>query len=122
MELVKKTGVPLKQAGDKLSSSDINQINSAVNQSIDAVNQLLKSDCNINQEVGNYNKEFNLENAIASVPKSRRVRGLCIKFLSSESHNYVTCIYQGPTVDDLDWVKTENWEELGFDYIDGGIW
>lgn len=122
MDIINKTNIPKKQVGDKLSSEDINRINSSVNQSIDAINQLLKSDCNINQEIGDYNKEINLSDAVEFVPKSRRSRGMCIKFLSSDTHKYITYIYQGEDTSDEEWNKSDNWEELGFDYIDGGIW
>ena len=59
MELLNKTGVPVKSSGDGLSHKDVNNINSAINNTVDVVNLDLINYCNINQEIKNYSKTFN---------------------------------------------------------------
>lgn len=115
MNLVNKTDVPVKNPGDKLTSQDINKINQILNQSVDAINYVLKLECNLNAEVGDYERIFTLEEAIELVPLGRRVLGILIQFLSKDG---LSCFrYKGGT-----WEDQGNWESVEFDYIDGGVW
>lgn len=122
MNTVDKTGVGRKNKGDKLSSDDINKINSSLNSSIDAINYSLKDSCNLNLEVGDFNRIFTLEEAISLVPVDRRVPGLEIRFLSAEN-NFSLFIYMGQNVDSDSWENLSYWLDLrNTNYIDGGLW
>ena len=120
--LLEKTGVPQKVAGDGLSHRDINNINSTVNNAIDAINLDLKDYCNVNQEINNFSKVFSLYDAINAVPKSRRRLGLKLRYLSSNSPiSYCEYVFCGLSIDDENWSNTNNWT-LPFIEVDGGEW
>lgn len=122
MELLNKTGVPIKNPGDGLSHKDINAINSTVNNAIDAINLTITNYCNVNQEINDFSKTFTFLEAIKLVPVARRKSGLVVKYLS-ESRFYREYIfnYPGKTFTDEDWLLFDNWS-LPFDQIDGGEW
>ena len=122
MELLNKTGVPIKNPGDELSHKDINAINSTVNNAIDAINLTITNYCNVNQEINDFSKTFTFLEAIKLVPVVRRKSGLVVKYLS-ESRFYREYIfnYPGKTFTDEDWLLFDNWS-LPFDQIDGGEW
>ena len=120
MDLLNKTGVPLKSSGDGLSHKDINNINSAVNNSIDVINLDLKNYCNINQEMRNYSKTYTFSEAVKLVPKSRRSSGLRLRYLDLDN-SYKEFIFSCPEVTEENWIEEDNWK-LPFDVIDGGEW
>lgn len=121
MDTINKTGVPSKTPGDSLSHQDINAINSTTNYNVDATNYLLQSFCNINAEVNNYTKTFTLEEAISTVPESRRNPGMKIRFLSSDE-TYVEYTYGNSSIEDESWENTDNWRSVSSNIIDGGEW
>ena len=122
MELLNKTGVPIKTAGDGLSHREVNAINSTVNNAIDAANLDLINYCNINQEVNDYSRVFTLASAIRVVPARRRCSGMNIKFLST-SGQMVEYIFTSTKkeLSEEDWLDLNNWS-LPFIEIDGGEW
>ena len=120
MELLNKTRVPVKSSGDGLSHKDVNNINSAINNTVDVVNLDLINYCNINQEIKNYSKTFNFQEAVNLVPQSRRSPGLRLKYLGLDN-SYKEFIFSCPSVTKENWVLEENWK-LPFDNIDGGEW
>lgn len=120
MDLLNKTGVPIKNLGEDLDYQEINNINSSVNSTIDVVNLNLMDYCNINQELKDYTRTFKLSEAIRLVPKSRRFPGFKLKYLSSDN-SYKEYIYSNTIVTDSDWEQEDNWK-LSFNIIDGGEW
>ncbi len=124
-ELLEKTGVPVKNPGDGLSSSDINAINETTNEIVDAFNTLTKSTCNINILLRDFERVFTLQEAINYIPSERKKSGLSIKFLASQE-KFVEYIFISSDIDP-DVVSPESWENLEnwkgtFEEIDGGTW
>lgn len=120
MDLLNKTGVPVKNPGDGLSHKDVNNINSAVNNAVSAINLDLKNYCNINQEINNFSKRFSFSEAVDLVPISRRSLGLRLRYLGLDD-KYKEFIYNLSDISPDSWSKEENWI-LPFDKIDGGEW
>lgn len=123
MELLNKSGVPMKQAGDGLSHQDINAINSTANSAVEAINeQVLVNFCNVNSEINDYTKSFSLMEAIEVVPVSRRRPGIKVKFLNREG-NYSEYTFSGKSavVNETDWKDLNLWS-YSFNSIDGGEW
>lgn len=117
MEIIQKTGVPTKNKGDGLSSTDVNRINGAVNQSIDANNLFLKIIFDANLEQGT-TRSYTLQEAIILVPESRRRTGLKVRFLTSTGI-YDELIYIGDDISSENWNNPDNWSR-GSTIIDGG--
>ena len=120
MNIVDKTGVPVKNPGDGLSHKDINAINNTVNNVVDAINYYLKNDCNVNVECGDLNRTFTLSQAVIYVPTARRQSGLKVRYLSTDGI-YVEFVYKGPSTEEADWTNTANWKQA-INIIDGGTW
>lgn len=119
-DLINTTGVPYKNKGDALSSSDINKINTTVNQCVGAINPMLKSVFNVNAETGLEDKQYTFDEAVRLVPTGRRTRGLKIKFLQSgDFFNEITFV--GDSIEEVYWVDQNNWSNGG-NMIDGGDW
>ncbi len=119
MNIIQKTGIPTKNKGDGLSSSDFNKINSAVNQNVEANNLYLKSIFDANLEMGT-DQYYTLEEAISLVPVNRRRIGFKVRFLSS-SGLYDEQIFNGDSLED--WNDLSKWgHEGGIIIIDGGEW
>lgn len=115
MDIINKTGVPTKNKGDNLSSSDFNRVNSAVNLSVEASNLYLKSIFDVNLELGT-DRYYTLSEAISLVPNNRRRTGFRVRFHNSSGfYNEQTFI--GDDLDD--WYDTNKWSHGG-DIIDGG--
>lgn len=121
MNILTKTGVPIKTSGDGLSHQDINNINTTVNSNVDATNYLLKNFCNINDEVNDYSQTFTLSEAIEKVPENRKKLGIKIRFLNV-SNTYVEYIYSGNDISSENWSNEENWSPVTFKVLDGGEW
>lgn len=124
MDLLNKTGVPIKYSGDGLKHTELNSINSTTNSCVDGSNYFLKSFCNVNTECNDYGRVFTLEQAIKQVPESRRSPGLKIRFLS-EYDMYVEYTYSYVDVTSENWLDVNNWScnTVGpGNIIDGGEW
>lgn len=120
MEILNKTGVPVKYSGDGLSHKDVNAINSTVNSCVDGANYLLKNFCNINMECNDFNRVFSLSQAIEFVPENRRSPGMKIRFLDEEGL-YSEYTFTSPATSSDSWGNLKNWSRsLGV--IDGGEW
>ena len=117
MNLVNKTGVPVKQPGDGLTAQEINAINSTVNSTVDVANSYLKNECNANEELGNMTQFLTLSEAIAIVPADRRTLGMTVRFWTSPG-NWTEYSFIGDSVDN--WNSASNWS-MGT-LIDGGEW
>jgi len=117
MELIGQTGLIFK-SGQKLSSSDLSKMNSTINSLVNAVNYLLKGIYNLNQEINDFERKFNLDEAIKLVSRARRSKGMKIRFLSN-SGKYVEYSYIGESLELSDFINESNWvDNIGF--IDGG--
>lgn len=115
LDLIKETGLSFT-SGQSLTSKTMNTINDSLNSLISAVNTLMKSEINVNIEE-NTTRMYTLEEAIAIVPKSRRIPGVRLTFLGT-SGILETFTYSGG-----DWESFESWG-IGDDetIIDGGEW
>ena len=117
MDLINKTGVPVKKPGDGLSAKEINAINSTVNNTVDVANVYLKDYCNANSELG-VSRQLSINEAIGCVPEDRRTKGLLLRFLSSETESWVEYSYIGSDISG--WGNLDNWAPG--QTIDGGEW
>ena len=118
MNLLSRTGVPVKNPGDGLSAREINAINNTVNDTVDVANVYLKDYCNANFELGNLERQISLYEAITAVPSDRRTYGMTVRFLN---HNglWVTYSFLGSNISD-DWDNEDYW--VTGQIIDGGEW
>jgi hypothetical protein len=122
MDLLDKTGVPMKKPGDGLSHKDINNINIAVNNVIDVVNKDIQNYCNINDEVNLPNQKFTFLEAVTRVPISRRKNGTVIKYLDiNNRHQELVFNSVNKSITEEDWINIDNWF-YPFSEIDGGTW
>lgn len=122
MDLLNKTGVPIKYSGDGLSHKDINDINTTTNSCVDGVNYCIKDYCNINVEINDPDKTMTLKEAITLVPLSRRNFGMKVRFLDIENGlSYSEYVYSGTVLGDEDWNNLNNWGSV-INFIDGGEW
>lgn len=121
MNILEKTGVPIKTPGMKLSAEDINKINSTTNNCVDAINYLLVDTCNINEEVGDHTRSFTLAEAIKLVPSGRRYPGILIRFKEKTTLRYEEYTYMGDYTNTAEFENPENWGS-GISVIDGGEW
>lgn len=118
MELIGQTGLIFK-SGQKLTSNDLSKMNSTINELVNAVNYLLKGVYNLNQEINDYERRFDLEDAIKLVANNRRSKGMKIRYLS-KNDKYVEYSYVGNTLDTSEFLNENNWvDNIGS--IDGGI-
>lgn len=115
MDIINKTGIPSKNKGDSLSSTDFNKINSTVNLNADANNLYLKSIFDVNLEIG-LDRTYTLAEVITLVPQNRRRSGFRVRFLSSPGF-YDEQIFIGDSLDD--WNDLGKWSHGG-GIIDGG--
>ena len=120
MNILAKTGIPVKQKGDGIKVEEFNTLNSTVNSLVDAVNYLLKSFCNVNSEVNDWTREFTLQEAIGLVPESRRQPGIRVMFLS-EDGIYLEYVYNYQYTSSDYWNNLDNWS-IAINQIDGGTW
>jgi hypothetical protein len=116
MDIIQKTGIPTKNKGDGLSSSDVNKINSAVNQNVEANNLYLRSIFDANLEMGT-DRYFTLEEVIPLVPANRRRIGFRVRFLSSSGF-YSELTFIGDSLDY--WNDMKCWGHGNGNIIDGG--
>lgn len=117
MELIGQTGLIFK-SGQKLSSSDLSKMNNTINDLVVAVNGLLRGIYNLNQELNDFERKFDLDEAIRLVSRTRRAKGMKIRFLS---HNgkYVEFSYVGESLELADFTNENNWVD-NISFIDGG--
>ena len=119
MDIISQTGVPTKNKGDGLSSSDINRINNTTNLSAEASNLFLKSVFDVNLEMGT-ERTYTIEEAASLVPYGRRRIGIKVRFYSSGGF-YDEQTYVGDTLESNEWLNRNNWSHGGT-IIDGGEW
>lgn len=119
MNLIDKTGVPIKYPGDGLSAKEINALNITINSTVDAANVYLKDFCNANFELGDLNRQITLAEAVRAVPSDRRVFGQTIKFFSMIG-SWVEYCFIGNTTGENDWLNEDNW--VSGKVMDGGEW
>jgi ABC-type transport system involved in Fe-S cluster assembly fused permease/ATPase subunit len=117
IDYIGQTGLVFK-AGQKLTSNDLSKMNSVINDLVVAVNYLLKGIFNLNQELNDFNRKFDLNEAITLVSKNRRAKGMKIRYLA---HNgkYVEFSYVGNSLELSDFTNENNWVD-SISYIDGG--
>ena len=118
MDTINKTGIPTRNKGERLSSSDFNTINGTLNQVVDAVNPMLTSKINLNAETGNLNKMYTKEEAILAVPNSRRQKGLTLRYYTKPGY-FDEITFLGDSIED--WDDLDYWG-MGGNIIDGGEW
>lgn len=118
MNIVEETGIGVKGVGSLLSSKEVNQINQTLNQEVAVGNSYLRNYCNVNAEIENYNRQFNLASALEIVPPQRRTPGMTIKF---RNYNNFFSEYTFSGEDISEWSNTDLWKnEVAT--VDGGEW
>lgn len=117
MDIINKTGIPTKNKGDGLSSTDVNKINSAVNQNVEVSNMYLKTIYDANLENGT-NHFYTFDEVVLLVPANRRRVGLKIRFLMSSGF-FEELTYVGDDLEIGSWKDHNNWCHGG-SIIDGG--
>ena len=117
MDIINKTGVPTKNKGDGLSSTDVNHINSAVNQSVEVSNMYLKSVYDANLE-NRSDRFYTFDEVVVLVPENRRRVGFKIRFLISTGF-FEELVYVGDDLEITSWRDRNNWSHGG-SIIDGG--
>ena len=117
MEYVGQTGLIFK-SGQKLSSTDLSKMNSTINELVVIVNNLLRVCYDLNLELNDYERDFDLGDAINLISQTRRAKGMKIRFLSKNG-KYVEYSYVGDSLDREDFLNENNWvDTIGL--IDGG--
>lgn len=118
MNLISPTGVPEKKIGDGLTAMEVNAINNTVNTEASVCNTMMKGFCNVNQEMGNYEKVFTISSAAAYVPEDRRCPGMLIRFLG-RNKKYSDYVFTNTDVSR--WLEIDCWK-ASVSVIDGGEW
>jgi len=114
-------------AGQKLSSSDLNKMNSKINELVNVMNSYLCSEINVNVENGELDREYELEDVLSQVPRGRRTPGIKIRFKEaigavSDPEVWSEYVYVGNNVGDFEWYSLDNWKKSLRKIIDGGEW
>ena len=112
-----QTGLVFK-SGQKLSSADLSKMNSVINELVVAVNYFLSGIYNLNQELNDFNRQFDLKEAIRLVSTARRAKGMKIRFLA-KNKKYVEFSYIGESLELTDFTNKNNWVD-NISFIDGG--
>lgn len=118
MELLEGTGIDKFNVGQDLSLAIINQLNDAININARALNTLLKSNINLNAEVGNYKETFTFSEAINQVPVSRRIPGIKLRFIDTLTKTWVEYIFIGSN--SSEWEDEGCWNHSLSNIINGG--
>lgn len=118
MELLEGTGIDKFNVGQGLSSAIMNQLNDAINMNAHALNTLLKSDINLNAEVGDYKKTFTFSEAISQVPVSRRISGIKLRYIDTLTKTWVEYVFTG--TDSSEWEDEGCWNYSLSSIISGG--
>lgn len=118
MELLEGTGINQFNVDQGLSSAIINQLNDAINMNARALNILLKSNINLNTEVGDYKKTFTFSEAINQVPVSRRISGIKLRYIDTLTKTWVEYIFIGS--DSSEWEDEGCWNCSLSNIINGG--
>lgn len=122
-------------SNDNISNEELldyfDEVSRALNETLEQLSEVEKQLENLNKAVDNIQKyifdvnieknnqeEYTLLAAIRTVPESRRVLGLKIRFKRSGGNSEYS--YIGKTTDSTEWTKTENWSAGNTNIIDGG--
>lgn len=118
MEYINKTGLSFAP-GQKLSAEALSKMNDTINLLVGAVNNMLRV-CDVNVEIDDFSRVFELEEAITMMSNTRRALGMKLRFLGTNK-KYVEYSFIGDALDNNTWLDPNNWE-TGPDVIDGGEW
>ena len=118
MEYISKTGVSFKK-GELLTARQLQTLNDKVNELVTVVNNILSGLCDINVEINDYTRSFELQEAVDIVSRTRRMKGMKIRFLG-RNNTYLEYSYIGESLDNADWNNLDNWTKLESLVIDGG--
>lgn len=115
--IISKTGVTFS-SGQALSAGNLNKLATTLDEVIDTLNMMLKGFININQELGETNRELTLNEAIRQVPVERRSSGILVRFFTD--NGWVNYTFVGENVSDENWYTSTNWKMETLECIDGG--
>lgn len=118
MEYITETGISFNK-GEQLTARKLQTLNDKINELVRNVNGMLMGLCDINVELNDFTRIFDLQEAISVVSQTRRMKGMKIRFLSANG-TYLEYSYTGSTLKDADWENTENWTILEDLLVDGG--
>ena len=92
---------------------------SKINELVEADNKLLALEVNLNQELDDPTRIFDINQAIEASKNIRRAPGLRLRFLNSDNR-MVEYSYTGENLSDNEWLDPENWCISPY-LIDGGL-
>jgi hypothetical protein len=118
MEYLTETGISFNK-GEQLTARKLQILNDKINELVKTVNGMLMGLCDINVEINDFTRVFDLSEAIDIVSQTRRMKGMKVRFLG-DNNSYLEYSYVGPTVNDTDWENVDNWTMLEDPLIDGG--
>ena len=118
MEYIQETGITFNK-GEQLTARKLQILNDKINELVRNVNNMLEGLCDINVELNDFSRIFTLSEALEVVSKTRRMRGMKIRFLG-QNETYQEYSYVGETVEDADWNNVDNWSIFEDVVIDGG--
>ena len=118
MEYITETGISFNK-GEQLTARKLQTLNDKINELVRVVNNMLMGLCDINVELNDFTRVFELSEAISVVSQTRRVKGMKIRFLG-ENETYLEYSYTGSTLNDTDWKNIENWTMVEDLLVDGG--
>lgn len=116
-KIIKKTGLTALKEGESAVLRDIlNPLIENSDQTSEELEGVMKGFFNLNTYLSDYSTRFTLPGAIKATPLNRIWPGIVFRFLS-ETGKYVSYIFQGGEVEDLN-----NWIPQEANIIDGGVW
>lgn len=118
MEYITETGISFNK-GEQLTARKLQILNDKINELVRNVNGMLMGLCDINVELNDFTRIFELPEAISIVSQTRRMKGMKIRFLG-KNETYLEYSYTGLTLNDADWKNIENWTMIEDLIVDGG--
>ncbi len=118
MEYLQETGITFNK-GEQLTARKLQLMNNKINELVRNVNNMLKGLCDLNVEFNDFNRVFDLYEAVNVVSQTRRMRGMKIRFLANND-TYLEYSYVGDTLNDSDWKNLDNWTMIESTIVDGG--
>jgi hypothetical protein len=112
-----QTGLIFK-SGQKLSSTDLSKMNNTINELVVAVNSILGGIYDLNREINDFERKFDLSEAIRIASENRRAKGMKIRFLT-KNNRYTEYSYVGNSLEMSDFINENNWTS-DIIQIDGG--
>ena len=85
MEYITETGISFNK-GEQLTARKLQTLNDKINELVRTVNSMLMGLCDINVELNNFTRIFELPEAISVVSQTRRMKGITLNILTPDQH------------------------------------